>query len=240
MMAQKAVVIKVVLIGNSGCGKTSLMQQYVNKKFNLHYKSTIGADFLSKELFVDGRNVLLQIWDTAGQETFRSLGSAFYRGADGCVLVFDVTNKYTFDCISGWKDNFLRTTTNSEDSEGKFAAFILVGNKIDLRGTSSSSSGGDSLGESVGKRVSKEAAQVWCEQHEQQLGKVPYYETSAATAENVDAAFLSLVRETLRRYDDIASSSGIPHHDPETIQLKRSKKKPAEKEPEEKAAGCGC
>ena len=84
MIAQKAIVIKVVLIGNSGydslhlrfhdtnfnrlcqcrCGKTSLMQQYVNKRFNLHYKSTIGADFLSKELFVDGRNVLLQIWDT--------------------------------------------------------------------------------------------------------------------------------------------------------------------------------
>ena len=138
MIAQKAIVIKVVLIGNSGydslhlrfhdtnfnrlcqcrCGKTSLMQQYVNKRFNLHYKSTIGADFLSKELFVDGRNVLLQIWDTgaaahfpsvftltlenlAGQETFRSLGSAFYRGADGCVLVFDVTNKYTFDCVPG-------------------------------------------------------------------------------------------------------------------------------------------
>ncbi|ELR23442.1 Ras subfamily protein [Acanthamoeba castellanii str. Neff] len=102
---QKATVLKVVLIGNSGVGKTSLMQQYVNKSFSLHYKTTIGADFLMKDLFVEDRAVLLQIWDTAGQETFRSLGSAFYRGADACMLVFDVTNKYSFDCLGGTKQH---------------------------------------------------------------------------------------------------------------------------------------
>ena len=101
----------------------------------------------------------------------------------------------------------MKTTTNAEDSQGKFAAFVLVGNKIDLRGSSASSSGGEGS-DSHGQRVSKEAALAWCNQHERQLGKVPYFETSASTAENVDAAFLCLVKETLRRYDDLASSQG--------------------------------
>uniref|UniRef100_A0A8C6VBJ8 RAB7A, member RAS oncogene family n=1 Tax=Naja naja TaxID=35670 RepID=A0A8C6VBJ8_NAJNA len=68
-------------------GKTSLMNQYVNKKFSNQYKATIGADFLTKEVMVDDRLVTMQIWDTAGQERFQSLGVAFYRGADCCVLV---------------------------------------------------------------------------------------------------------------------------------------------------------
>ncbi|MGH0182870.1 UNVERIFIED_CONTAM: hypothetical protein FKN15_010443 [Acipenser sinensis] len=88
-------------------GKTSLMNQYVNKKFSNQYKATIGADFLTKEVLVDDRLVTMQIWDTAGQERFQSLGVAFYRGADCCVLVFDVTAPNTFKTLDSWRDEFL-------------------------------------------------------------------------------------------------------------------------------------
>lgn len=94
-------------MGDSGVGKTSLMNQYVNKKFSNQYKATIGADFLTKEVMVDDRLVTMQIWDTAGQERFQSLGVAFYRGADCCVLVFDVTAPNTFKTLDSWRDEFL-------------------------------------------------------------------------------------------------------------------------------------
>ena len=87
MATRKKVLLKVIILGDSGVGKTSLMNQFVNKKFSNQYKATIGADFLTKEVMVDDRLVTMQIWDTAGQERFQSLGVAFYRGADSCVLV---------------------------------------------------------------------------------------------------------------------------------------------------------
>ena len=87
---------KVVVIGDSGVGKTSLIQVFEHNKFSQAFKPTIGADFSNKEMIIDDRMVTLQIWDTAGQERFQSLGSAFYRGADCCVLVYDVTNPASF------------------------------------------------------------------------------------------------------------------------------------------------
>jgi len=99
---RKKVLLKVIILGDSGVGKTSLMNQYVNKKFSNQYKATIGADFLTKEVMVNDRLVTMQIWDTAGQERFQSLGVAFYRGADCCVLVYDVNVAKTFDNLDSW------------------------------------------------------------------------------------------------------------------------------------------
>merc|ERR1712167_311499 len=96
MAARKKVLLKVIILGDSGVGKTSLMNQYVNKKFSKQYKATIGADFLTKEVLIDDKLITMQIWDTAGQERFQSLGVAFYRGADCCVLVYDVNMAKTF------------------------------------------------------------------------------------------------------------------------------------------------
>ncbi|KUF84732.1 Ras-related protein Rab-7a [Phytophthora nicotianae] len=92
MSHRKKVLLKLIILGDSGVGKTSLMNQYVNQKFSNQYKATIGADFLTKEIMLDDKLVTMQIWDTAGQERFQSLGVAFYRGADACVLVYDITN----------------------------------------------------------------------------------------------------------------------------------------------------
>jgi len=85
--------LKVILLGDSGVGKSSIMNQYVHEKFTAEYKATIGADFLTKHLIIDDKPITMQIWDTAGQERFQSLGVAFYRGADCCALVFDVNDE---------------------------------------------------------------------------------------------------------------------------------------------------
>jgi len=102
-----ASILGVKYDGARSVGKTSLMNQYVNKKFSNQYKATIGADFLTKEVNVDDRLVTMQTWDTAGQERFQSLGVAFYRGADCCVLVFDVNVAKTFENLDSWRDEFL-------------------------------------------------------------------------------------------------------------------------------------
>ncbi|XP_042467607.1 ras-related protein Rab7-like [Zingiber officinale] len=102
-----ALVISASRTRSSSVGKTSLMNQYVHKKFTQQYKVTIGADFVTKEILVDDRLVTLQIWDTAGQERFQSFGVAFYRGVDCCVLVYDVNVRRSFDTLDNWHDEFL-------------------------------------------------------------------------------------------------------------------------------------
>merc|ERR1712228_276807 len=119
---------KVIILGDSGVGKTSLMNQYVNQKFSKQYKATIGADFLTKEITIDDKSVTLQIWDTAGQERFQSLGTAFYRGADCCVLVYDITEGKSFDSLDGWAEDFLAQAV--PQSPGSFP-FVIIGNKLD-------------------------------------------------------------------------------------------------------------
>ncbi|KAK4753959.1 hypothetical protein SAY87_002063 [Trapa incisa] len=113
MASRRRMLLKVIILGDSGVGKTSLMNQYVNRKFSNQYKATIGADFLTKEVQFEDRLFTLQIWDTAGQERFQSLGVAFYRGADCCVLVYDV---------------------NASPSDPENFPFVVLGNKIDIDG----------------------------------------------------------------------------------------------------------
>ena len=103
------------------------MNQYVNRKFSKQYKATIGADFLTKEVQVDDRLVTMQIWDTAGQERFQSLGVAFYRGADCCVLVHDVNTAKTFENLENWRDEFLiQASPNDPDN----FPFVVLGQYI--------------------------------------------------------------------------------------------------------------
>ena len=107
------------------------MNQYVNSKFSKQYKATIGADFLTKEVQVDDRLVTMQIWDTAGQERFQSLGVAFYRGADCCVLCYDVNTQKTFENLENWRDEFL-IQASPADPDG--FPFVVLGNKVDVEG----------------------------------------------------------------------------------------------------------
>uniref|UniRef100_UPI00398F7C18 ras-related protein Rab-7a-like n=1 Tax=Pristiophorus japonicus TaxID=55135 RepID=UPI00398F7C18 len=130
MSMRKRINMKVVLLGNSGVGKSALMNQYVNKHYTNLYKATIGADFLTREITVDGKNIALQVWDTAGTERFQSLGSVLYRGTDCCILVFDVTSAPSFRALEGWRQEFvLQAAPRDPDA----FPFVVVGNKTDLR-----------------------------------------------------------------------------------------------------------
>lgn len=127
MAADKALV-KVVILGDAGVGKTSLMQRYVNGKYTSSYKATIGADFTTLDVPVGDSMVTVQVWDTAGQERFQSLGKVFYRGADACVLVYDLQSVPSFEKLDALQRDFMKETDTTDPS----FPFVVLGNKADV------------------------------------------------------------------------------------------------------------
>jgi len=117
---------KVVLIGDSGVGKSNLLSRFTRDEFNIESKPTIGVEFATRSLNIDGKIVKAQIWDTAGQERFRAITSAYYRGAVGALLVYDVTRHVTFQNVERWLKE-LREHTDPN------ITVMLIGNKCDLR-----------------------------------------------------------------------------------------------------------
>ncbi|KAK4484535.1 hypothetical protein RD792_007119 [Penstemon davidsonii] len=117
---------KLVLIGDSGVGKSNLLSRFTKNEFNLESKSTIGVEFATKSLNIDGKIIKAQIWDTAGQERYRAITSAYYRGAVGALLVYDVTRRPTFE-------NVLRWLKELRDHTDPNIVIMLIGNKADLR-----------------------------------------------------------------------------------------------------------
>eukprot|EP01088_Endostelium_zonatum_P013154 TRINITY_DN2754_c0_g1_i1.p1 TRINITY_DN2754_c0_g1~~TRINITY_DN2754_c0_g1_i1.p1 ORF type:complete len:210 (+),score=46.52 TRINITY_DN2754_c0_g1_i1:64-693(+) len=178
-------VYKIIIIGDPGVGKTALMNQFVIKTFTQNYKTTIGADFLTKDTIIGGKLVTLQVWDTAGQERFHSLVSAFWRGADGIVLVFDVTNKESFERLSVWIKDF-HDARGVGDEVGT-VPFIIVGNKID----------------EPERSVSKKKAVDWCnlyyEENSKSITSLQFFECSAQDGTNVENAFRTLGEEILKQ-----------------------------------------
>lgn len=172
MSAQKKQLLKIIILGDSGVGKTSLMNQYVAKKFDSRYKATIGADFSTKDIVDPQTNdtVTLQLWDTAGQERFQSLGSAFYRGADACVLVFDITSQESFAHLTSWMEEFAIQA-------GK-KPYVLIGNKSDL---------------DARRQVTGKTAKQWAMDE-----GVEYFETSAKDNNGVEAAFQKIAEQALK------------------------------------------
>ncbi|KAK9699870.1 hypothetical protein RND81_08G200700 [Saponaria officinalis] len=178
MASRRRMLLKVIILGDSGVGKTSLMNQFVNHKFSNQYKATIGADFLTKEVQIDDRLFTLQIWDTAGQERFQSLGVAFYRGADCCVLVHDVNVMKSFENLNRWREEFL-LQASPHDPEN--FPFVVLGNKVDVDGGNS-------------RVVSAKKAKAWCASK----GNIPYFETSAKDGINVQAAFQCIATNAIK------------------------------------------
>ncbi|KAG6406191.1 hypothetical protein SASPL_133790 [Salvia splendens] len=190
MSLRRRTLLKVIVLGDSG---------YVHKKFSQQYKATIGADFVTKELQIDDRLVTLQIWDTAGQERFQSLGVAFYRGADCCVLVYDVNVMRSFDTLDNWHEEFLK---QANPPDPKSFPFILLGNKIDIDGGNS-------------RVVSEKKAKEWCASK----GNIPYFETSAKEDYNVDPAFFCIAKAALaNEHDQDIYFQGIAETLPEAEQ----------------------
>lgn len=179
--------LKIIILGDSGVGKTSLINQYVNRKFTLSYRRTVGADFATKDVFVDDKVVTLQIWDTVGQERFQSIGVPFYRGADCVILVYDVTSLESLESLKLWKDEFV---IQGAPSDLENFPFIVLGNKIDLE-----------------KKCS-------CEGKLEDIFTcnyiVPHYETSAKDNINVDETFSIAAKMALERERQEFSSSSFP------------------------------
>ncbi|XP_076905929.1 ras-related protein Rab7-like [Bidens hawaiensis] len=191
-------VLKAIVLGDTGVSKTSLMNQYVHKNFGEQYNATVRPDhWVTKEdLQIDDRLVTLQIWDDAGNDRFQSLGDAFYRFADCCVLVYDVNVMCSFDTLDNLHEEFLKLAIPQDPD--KFP-FILLGNKIDIDGGNC-------------RVVSEKKAKEWCAAK----GNIPYFETSAKEDHNLDAAFLSIARAAMTNQDEIYL--GVPEAVPETDQ----------------------
>lgn len=159
---------KVVIIGDSAVGKSNLLSRYARNEFNINSKATIGVEFQTQSMEIDGKEVKAQIWDTAGQERFRAVTSAYYRGAVGALVVYDISRRSTFDSVARWLDEL---KTHSETT----VARMLVGNKSDLENIRDVSvEEGKSLAEAEG---------------------LFFIETSALDSTNVIKAFEIVIRE---------------------------------------------
>ncbi|KAK8530101.1 hypothetical protein V6N13_102978 [Hibiscus sabdariffa] len=174
---------KVVLIGDSGVGKSNLLSRFTRNEFCLESKSTIGVEFATRTLQVEGRTVKAQIWDTAGQERYRAITSAYYRGALGALLVYDVTKPTTFENVNRW----LKELRDHADSN---IVIMLVGNKTDLKHL---------------RAVSTEDGQSYAEKE-----GLSFIETSALDATNVEKAFQTSLSEIYRIISKKSLSSDEP------------------------------
>ncbi|CAK8570981.1 unnamed protein product [Lathyrus sativus] len=164
-------VFKVVLIGDSAVGKTQLLARFSRNQFNVDSKATIGVEFQTKTLVIDNKTVKAQIWDTAGQERYRAVTSAYYRGAVGAMLVYDMTKRQSFDHMARWLEE-LRGHADAN------IVIMLIGNKCDL-GTL--------------KAVPTEDAQEFAQRE-----NLFFMETSALESTNVETAFLTILTEIYR------------------------------------------
>lgn len=118
-------IFKTVLIGDSGVGKSNIFLRYVKNYFDAMSKPTVGVEFGSKEMVIENSHIKAQIWDTAGQERYRSITKAYYKGAKGALLLFDVTNRDSFNSVDRWIEEI------KNESDPKIV-LILIGNKVDL------------------------------------------------------------------------------------------------------------
>ncbi|OHT11932.1 Ras-related protein RABA2b [Tritrichomonas foetus] len=166
--------LKIVLTGDSGVGKTNLLSQFAKNTFNPDYKTTIGVEFATKTLKVKGKMVKAQIWDTAGQERYRAITSSYYKGANAAMVLYDITSSISFQNVQRWMKE---VRDNSEQN----IVIMIIGNKSDL----------DNL-----RSVSKEDGM-----REAEREKTMFFETSACTAENVQEAFNTLISEVLELYE---------------------------------------
>ena len=119
--------IQIIMIGESGVGKTSLIRRYTNNIFNSNHLETIGIEFYSREERINNKVIQIKFWDTAGQEIFHSLTKNFYRKADGIIIVYDITNKESFERVQDWIKSVYDNTETYKEIQ-----MIIVGNKIDL------------------------------------------------------------------------------------------------------------
>lgn len=175
-MADREYLFKCLLIGDSGVGKSALLLRFCDRLFNSTYITTIGVDFKIRTITVNGATVKLQIWDTAGQEKFRTITSTYYRGAHGIMIVYDVTSRESFENVKMW-------IKEVQNHAGPSVVRWLIGAKIDLR-TPEMVSEGSCVSTEEGAALAAE------------LG-IPFIETSAKNGDNVEQSFTDLATKII-------------------------------------------
>ncbi|KAG0149721.1 hypothetical protein CROQUDRAFT_653278 [Cronartium quercuum f. sp. fusiforme G11] len=180
-MATWDYIMKFVVVGDSSTGKSSLLVQLTDKRFLGQSDPTIGVEFGASLISLpDGKTIKAQVWDTAGQESFRSITRSYYRGASGALLVFDTTYRPSFINLRQWLDDL-------KEFGDPGLVIVLVGNKADLCSETVSTSDSRARGS---RQVSQDEAQKWADEH-----GLEYIETSAKTGVNVEEAFTTVARK---------------------------------------------
>ncbi|XP_056139012.1 ras-related protein Rab-1B-like [Lampris incognitus] len=170
---------KLLLIGDSGVGKSCLLLRFADDTYTESYISTIGVDFKIRTIDMEGKTVKLQIWDTAGQERFRTITSSYYRGAHGIIIVYDVTEQESFNNVRQWLEEIERYACEN-------VSRLLVGNKSDL--------------------ITKKVIDCATAQELASSLRIPFMETSAKNSGNVERAFLTMASEIHKR---LSSEGGM-------------------------------
>lgn len=176
---------KVILIGDSGVGKSNLLSRFTRDEFSLDSKSTIGVEFATKNIHVENKTIKMQVWDTAGQERYRAITSAYYRGAVGALVVYDISKSLTFKNVENW-------VTELRENASQNIEIMLVGNKCDLGNL---------------REVPTAEAKEFAEKH-----GFTFIETSALDSTNVDSAFETLVKEVYLPHPCIGCMSRNHNH----------------------------
>ena len=187
---------KVVIVGDSSVGKTNLVKRFMNNTFLKDSKATVGVEFMSKTFIVDKKIFKVELWDTAGQERYKAITAAYYKGAKGALIVYDVTNKISYDNVDKWC-NELRIKGS------KNINIVMIGNKTDLK---------DNI--VVNSEMSKEKAN---------LLQVPVMETSALDASNVKEAFYLLIKEMYLSFTNKDKNNKISDNINEGVSLEVKK-----------------
>jgi Ras-related protein Rab-1A len=181
MSAEYDHLFKLLLIGDSGVGKSCLLLRYADDTYTESYISTIGVDFKIRNVEQDGKTIKLQIWDTAGQERFRTITSSYYRGAHGIIIVYDITDAESFNNVKTWLQEIDKFASDNVNK-------LLLGNKCDL---------------AANRQVPTEQAKEFADS----LG-IHFLETSAKSSINVEQAFLKMTSEIKQRVASQGPAAG--------------------------------
>ena len=184
-MTEPGIAFKIITIGDTGVGKTSILRRFVDNKFQKNYLATIGIDYKAKVININNLEIKLKIWDTAGQERFQNITGQYYKSADGIALVFDVTDSASFQKLREWMDSISANTQQNN------IGLVLLGNKCDIKTRNVTTEMGNQMAQEL---------------------NIKYFETSALTGQGINEAFDYLARVIMQKRGFNASGGGEPNY----------------------------